>query len=285
MTQATSAKNLALKKLFDGRELLVIPGVYDGVSARLAQAHGFPAIYVGSYATAAAGYGIPDVGALSVTEMADYSARIASSVDIPIVADAEDGFGNPANLWRTVRAFEQAGVSAIHIEDHIFGKHLNTPHKYTPLPEMVEKIRAAVDARQDPNFQIIARTDVLWDDKDEAETVKRANAFAEAGADMVFVVGTAANLMAVRKDIKAKVMAVNLGPATLEEEKASGANVILYYGFGLYAAYQAVDQALKQLATDPKSRGNLPLLDDASEFEKFMDYSGFVERAKKYHML
>lgn len=285
MSLSVSEKHRKLQSLFRDQDFLVVPGVYDGLSARLAEAHGFPAIYIGSYATAASGYGMPDVGALGLSEMADYSARIAEAVNIPVIADAEDGFGNPANLWRTVRAFEQAGVSAIHIEDHVFGKHLDTPHTYTPLPEMLERIRAAVDARQDENFQIIARTDVLWEDKDADEAVKRANAYAEAGADMVFVVGTPADLKAIRPRIQAKLMAVNLGQATLEEEKASGANVILYYGFGLYAAYQAVNEAFKKLATDPQSRGNLPLLDDAAEFESFMDYSGFVERAKKYNML
>ncbi|MFC3338369.1 isocitrate lyase/PEP mutase family protein [Paracandidimonas soli] len=284
MTQSINKKNLALKNLIQERDFLVVPGIHDGLSARLAEAHGFPAIYVGSYATAASGYGIPDVGALSLTEMAEYSARIADAVSIPIIADAEDGFGNPANIWRTVRAFEQAGVSAIHIEDHAFGKHLNTPHKYTPLPEMIEKIKAALDARQDENFQIIARTDVLWDDKDEGEAIKRANAYAEAGADMVFVVGSTFDIKSVRSQIHAKLMTVNLGPTTLAEEKDSGANVILYYGFSLYAAYQAVNASLKQLASDPESRGNLSLLDDASEFETFMDYSGFAERARKYNM-
>ena len=168
-------------------DLIQAPGVYDGIMARLVQRAGFKAAYMTGAGTAISN-GLPDYGLMTMTEMVANAARIAQAADIAVIADADTGFGNELNVTRAVREYERAGVVAIHIEDQGFPKkcgHLDDK-EIVPLPEFTAKIRAAVAARQDPDFKIIARTDarapVGFD-----EAVKRANAAMAAGADIAFV--------------------------------------------------------------------------------------------------
>lgn len=176
-----------LRALLALPEMVVAPGAYDGITARLVEQAGFPAVYMtGAGASAARGY--PDYGLLTLTEMAENAGVLARSVSIPVIADADTGYGNELNVTRTVREFEARGAAAIHIEDQVSPKrcgHLDGK-QVIAADEFVSKIRAAVAARRDPDFVIIARTDsraVL--DLDEA--VSRANAALAAGADMAFV--------------------------------------------------------------------------------------------------
>src|ERR1700693_2197557 len=174
-----------LRALLASGKTLVVPGAYDPMSAKLVERAGFPAVYIGSYATAAAGFGMPDVGFGTREEMAPHAKRIADAVNMPVIADGENGWNNAANIWRTVRSFEQAGVCGIHIEDHEFGKHAAVPQVLLSCDQMVQKIRAAPDARADSDFLIIARTDAAWAFNDVEDAIKRVNAFNDAGADLV----------------------------------------------------------------------------------------------------
>ena len=181
-----------LRELLRAPGIIVAPGAYDAVSARLVERAGFPAVYIGSYATAASRLGLPDAGLVSMREMVDHAAAVVGAVQgIPVIADAENGFGSAVTLWRTVNEFERAGVAGIHLEDHVFGKHLPVTGRVLSKAEMVEKVRAAVEARRDPDFVIIARTDAGWlrgaGGLDEA--VDRCLAYGAAGADMVFPAG------------------------------------------------------------------------------------------------
>ncbi|HVJ50521.1 isocitrate lyase/PEP mutase family protein [Desulfitobacterium sp.] len=274
-----------LKRMMNENEFMAVPGVYDALSAQLAQQAGFPVLYVGSYATAASAFGLADVGAVTMSEMANHAGRIAQAVKVPVIADAENGFYQAANIWRTVQSFEQAGVAGIHIEDHEFGKHLNAPQVFLPKEQMSEKIRAAVEAKKNPNFSIIARTDTFWAMRDEKEAVERVNAYAEAGADMVFLAGaTPADLKKFRKDINSKVVITDSSGYTAEDEKASGANLVLYYGFSLYAAYAGVKDALNKWKMNQSDKSMVPLLDQPEDFEKFIGFEEFVNRAKRYKM-
>ena len=140
--------------------------------------------YLGSYAISACRFGLGDIGLVTMTEMVQTAKTIVDATRlVPVICDAENGFNNAANIWRTVEEFEKAGVSGIHIEDHELGKHTNIPRVILPLDQMVQKVRAAVDAREDPNFIIIGRTDVARVSGDLDEIVRRANAFTDAGAD------------------------------------------------------------------------------------------------------
>jgi 2-methylisocitrate lyase-like PEP mutase family enzyme len=177
----------SLRPALDVGGLVVAPGVYDGLTARLAAQHGFPALYMTGAGTAAAG-GYPDYGLLTMSEMVANAARIAEAVDVPVIADADTGYGNELNVVRTVRAYAKAGVAALHIEDQAFPKrcgHLAGKEIVAP-EEWLGKIRAAVECRPDNDLVVIARTDARsvagFDD-----AVTRARAALDAGADMVFV--------------------------------------------------------------------------------------------------
>ena len=278
-----SEQRATLRELVNRGETLVVPGAYDSVSARLIERAGFPAVYIGSYATSASGFGLPDVGLLGMTEMVDHAKRVVEAVSTPVIADAENGFNNAANIWRTVRAFEQAGVSAIHIEDHDFGKHADVPQVILPLHQMLGKVRAALEARNDPNFLIIARTDVAWATNDLDEAVGRANAFSEVGADIVFLTGiTPQTLHETRGQIKGKVMVVDTLGFSVSDEERAGADVILYYGFTLYAAYAAVKSALARFMETKDQNQLSGILADAEEFERFIGYEDFAAKTKRY---
>lgn len=176
-----------LKQLLKRNKLLVAPGCFDGLSARLVQAAGFEAAYLSGGAVARS-MGIPDIGLVTMSESIERATQVASVITIPVIADADTGYGNAVNLWRTVREFERAGVAAIHIEDQITPKrcgHLDGKEVIS-LSEMAQKLQAALAARTDPDFCIIARTDARavngFDD-----AIERARAFTKIGVDAIFV--------------------------------------------------------------------------------------------------
>jgi 2-methylisocitrate lyase-like PEP mutase family enzyme len=178
----------ALRHLVEQKNGLVVPGAYDGVSARLVERAGFPAVYMTGYGTSASRLGLPDLGYAGLAEMSDHARNLAAAVAIPLIADADTGYGNALGVRRTVQAYEAAGVAALHIEDQVAPKrcgHLSG-HQVVPLAEFAGKIRAAVDARRDPDLMIIARTDAIsavgFD-----EALRRGEAAAKAGADVLFI--------------------------------------------------------------------------------------------------
>ena len=176
-----------LRALLRAPELIAAPGAQDALTAKLVEQAGFPAVYMTGAGTAAvAGY--PDFGLLSVTEMVANAVRLAGAVSVPVIADADTGYGNELNCFRAVRDYERAGVAGIHIEDQLFPKrcgHLDRK-EIVPREDWLAKLRAAVAARRDPDFLLIARTDARAVVGFE-EAVARANAALEAGADMAFV--------------------------------------------------------------------------------------------------
>src|SRR5213079_2364826 len=177
-----------LRRLVEQKAGVVIPGAYDGVSAKLVERAGFPAVYMTGYGTAASRLGLPDLGFAGLAEMADHARNIAAVVDIPLIADADTGYGNALNVRRTVQTYEAAGVAALHIEDQITPKrcgHLSG-HQVIPRGEFTGKVRAAVEARTDPDLLIIARTDAI-SAVDVDEALRRGEAAAKAGADVLFI--------------------------------------------------------------------------------------------------
>ena len=175
-----------LKQLLKRNKLLVAPGCFDGLSARLVQEAGFEAAYLSGGAVARS-MGIPDIGLVTMSESIERAVQVVSAIKIPIIADADTGYGNAINLVRSVREFERAGVAAIHIEDQITPKrcgHLDGKEVIS-LAEMELKLKAALAARTDPDFCIIARTDARGVNGFE-DAVKRANAFAKLGVDAIF---------------------------------------------------------------------------------------------------
>ncbi len=185
-----------LRELLTADRMLLAPFTYDGFTAKVAQEAGFDAVYMSGFGTSMS-KGLPDVGLLTQTEMVQNAAYIAAAVDVPVIADADTGYGNAINVRRTIREYERAGVAGVHVEDQVAPKKCGffDGKDVIPLDEAAAKVRAAVEARDDGDFVVIARTDALvvngWDD-----VANRCRAFVEAGADLVFVDGirTAADL-------------------------------------------------------------------------------------------
>jgi 2-methylisocitrate lyase-like PEP mutase family enzyme len=177
-----------LRELLARPEPLVAPGAYDALSARLVEQAGFDVVYMTGFGSTASLVGRPDVGLLTGTEMVDNARRLAAAVDVPVIADADTGYGNAINVVRTVQAYEQAGVAGIHIEDQVMPKKCGhmSGKAVIPADEMVGKLRAAVEARRDPEFLLIARTDAAAVEGLDA-ALDRARAYAAAGADVLFV--------------------------------------------------------------------------------------------------
>jgi 2-methylisocitrate lyase-like PEP mutase family enzyme len=176
-----------LRHLIAGGRIVVAPGAFDGLSARLVEAAGFPVVYAtgGGISRSA---GIPDMGLLGMTEVAERLTSIVEVISVPVIGDADTGYGNALNVRRTVRAFERAGVAGFHLEDQQFPKRCGhyDDKSVIPAAEMVQKLKAARDAAIDPDLVIIARTDALAVEGME-RTLDRARAYAEAGADVIFV--------------------------------------------------------------------------------------------------
>jgi methylisocitrate lyase len=273
-------RNAVLKKLFNENRTIVAPAAFDALSAKLVEEAGFDIVYIGSYGTAASAFGLADVGLLSLDELARHAKAVVRSVKVPVIADAEVGADEPANMWRAVQEFEEAGVSAIHIEDHAGGKHTDLPQQLIPLDKMLAKLRAAMAARKDPNFQIIARTDAIWATKDVEEARRRVRAFADIGVDMIFPCGAdLETTAAIRSEIGKKVAVIET-PTGPGFAAANGADLVIHYGFCLYAATKGMVTALKQYKNGFRSAEVLPLLEDEHAFEDRFGYKEFSERAR-----
>lgn len=272
-----------LRDLLATGRTFVAPGATDALSARLIEAAGFPLVYIGSYATAASRFGLADVGLLALPELVEQARTVADAVKVPVIADAEGGFNDAANIWRTVRAYERAGVAAIHIEDHAFGKHAAVPQRLRPREEAVARIKAALDARTDPKLLIIARTDAAWATKDPVEAVLRMRAFAEAGADLVFPTGMRPpEIAAVRDQVGCPIVAVDTPGYDFDDEEAAGIAIVLYYGLSVCVQYAAVKRALEALRT-ARSGDRVPgWREHVAELEQFLGYNEFEARVLKY---
>ena len=281
-TPTPAARRRALNDLLDAGRTVVVPGCHDALSAMLAAEAGFEVGYVGSYATAAADLGLPDVGALGLDDLVHRARRVADAVPVPVVADAEGGFHEPGNIWRTVRAFEDAGVAAIHIEDHAGGKHTDLPQTLIPLDAMLARLRAARDARRDPAFRIVARTDAVWATGDPAEALRRVRAFAQAGIDTVFPTGAPPDMIAAFKaEVPAHYVVIDGPNHPSFAGRESAASLVLYYGFSLFAAARAMTAALGRFRADPAADLD-DLFEPVDRFEARLGYAAFTERARRY---
>jgi 2-methylisocitrate lyase-like PEP mutase family enzyme len=248
MTGATG-----LRALLRGEAMVIAPGAYDGLTAKLVAQAGFPAVYMTGAGTSVS-HGYPDFGLLTMSEMVDNAARIVRAVDVPVIADADTGYGNELNVFRTVQEYQQRGVAAIHIEDQVSPKkcgHLDDK-EIVPRDDYVAKIRAAVAAKQG-DFLIIARTDArAVAGMDEA--VARANAALAAGADMAFVEApqTMDELAAVPKLVRGPcLLNVVRGGKTpeidLHRAQAMGYRLAIVPGLLLKAVIGACDEMLAEL--------------------------------------
>jgi 2-methylisocitrate lyase-like PEP mutase family enzyme len=253
MRNTTRLKELAAK-----RQALTVPGVANALFARVAEDVGFPVIYATGAGIANMHLGAPDIGLTTLTEVATAVAAMADAVSIPLIVDADTGFGNALNMVRTVRVLERAGAAGLQIEDQVFPKrcgHFAGKH-VVPADEMIQKIKAAVDSRKDQDLQIIARTDARAIEGLGA-AIERAHRFAEAGADMTFVEAplSLTELEQIAKELRVPQIAnIVHGGRTPDPGRAAlaqmGFSIVLYANAGLQAALRAATQVYSALKDD-----------------------------------
>lgn len=270
-----------LRALLSGERAVMAPGVVDPLFARLVARRGFEALYMTGAGTSAARLGMPDIGLLTLSEMADNAARIAAVTELPLIADADNGFGGPFNVRRTVQDYERAGVAAMHLEDQVLPKrcgHL-AGKQLVSTAEMVAKIKAAVDARRDPDFVLIARTDAIAVEGFEP-ALERAERYREAGADVLFVEAPGpAELPAINPRLKHPTL-YNMATSgktpflTRTEIEALGFKLIIYPNWLMLSAIRAAERALDTLAREETIASLAP---EVPSFQEFFDLVGMQE--------
>lgn len=243
------------RRLLEQPGIIMAPGAYDCLTAKLIETAGFPAIYMTGAGTSVARMGYPDLALTTMTEMLGNASQIASIVDIPVIADADTGYGGILNVRRTIRQYERSGVAALHLEDQEFPKrcgHLDDK-RVIPSEDMVQKIHAAVDARTDDDFTIIVRTDAIavtgWDD-----AMRRCEQYVEAGADVLFVeaLRTPEQIEQAGRELSVPLLYnyVETGKSPLlpaKELEKMGFKIVIYPASGLLSAMHAVQQTLATL--------------------------------------
>jgi len=272
-----------LRELLNSGQTIVAPGAFDPLAARLVEEAGFAAVYMTGFGTSAALLGRPDVGLLTMTEMADSAGRIAACVDIPVIADADTGYGNPLNVIRTVGAYEAAGVAGLHIEDQVAPKkcgHMDGK-QVIAAGEMAQKVRAAVDARSDPDFAIIARTDArAVEGLDSA--LDRARRYRDAGADALFIEAlvSEAEIEAAARAFPDVPLLFNWAeggktpPVSLERLTELGYRIVIFPIGTLLAATAAMRRILREIATAGTPAA---FLGELPTFGEFTDFIGLPE--------
>ena len=272
-----------LNELVRGRDPILAPGAYDALSARMIEQAGFPAVYMTGFGTSASLLGRPDVGLLTMSQMVDNARRIAQAVDVPVIADADTGYGNPLNVIRTVQEYELAGVSAIHIEDQVTPKkcgHMGNK-QVIPAAEMAEKIRAAVEARRSSDFLIIARTDArAAEGLDSA--LRRARAYQEAGADILFIEAPqneeeVAQIAGAFPDVPLLFNWAEGGktpPIPLGRLKELGYRIVIFPISALLATAKAIRAALAEIKNEGTPARIFP---DRTAFQEFNEMIGLGE--------
>lgn len=255
-----------LRERLGSGEILVVPGVYDALVARVFELAGFEALYTGGYAAAAANFALPDIGLVTQAEMTDHIGRIARAVGLPILSDADTGYGDLANVARTVREYERAGAAAVQIEDQTFPKRCGHMEgkKVIPRDEMAAKVRAALAARSDPDTVIVARTDAIAvTGLDDA--IDRMNAYAEAGADVIFpdAPRSVDELRAIARAVDAPLLA-NMSEHGKTPLLDAGALAGLGYAIALFpsAALFAAAQSAREVAEALRRDGTTAALLD-----------------------
>ncbi len=278
----TMRKTTMLRQMMTGKQIVVAPGAHDALTAKIIEQVGFSAVYMTGYGQAASHLGKPDVGLLTLTEMVARASNIVEAVNVPVIADADTGFGNAVNVMRTLREYEKAGVAAIQLEDQVAPKKCGhmTGRQVVPKEEMVGKIKAAVDVRTDPDLMIIARTDARTV-HGIGEALERAKAYEEAGADILFIESpeSVEEMKQITTSFKVPVLANMVeGGRTpflpVGELEQLGYDLVIFPTASTYL----VTKALTRLMTVLKETGTTAsLIPEMITFEEFNDLIGLTK--------
>ncbi len=279
----TAAGGPRLRALLVGSNPVLAPGAYDALSARLVERAGFPAVYMTGFGVSASLVGLPDAGLLTMTEMAEQARRLVDAVSVPVIADADTGYGNPINVIRTVQMYERAGVAAIHLEDQVAPKKCGHTEGKQVIPpeEMAEKVRAAVAARRSEDFLIIARTDARAIEGLDA-ALERARRYRKAGADILFVEApqSEAEIEAVAAALPDVPLLFNWAeggktpPMGFDRLRVLGFRLIIFPVSTLLAATRAISDVLAQI----RAAGTpISSLNHFTPFDEFLALIGFPD--------
>ena len=282
-----------LKSMLDQGRLVRMPCAYDGLSARIAQSVGFSAVAFSGNAVSASLLGLPDIGVMTLTENLEHAGRIARGLQIPMICDADTGYGGIMNVMRTVREFEAAGVAGIHIEDQVTPKRCGLLPQGIPVlsqAEACQKIKAAVHARTDKNFLIIARTDAKSMHGLE-DAAQRARVYAQAGADAVLVMGanTPDELRYVADVAQAPLVVVvqEAGPTTeLSNEmlESVGCVFALHAGVARYAVVKALQDAFAALHQDSHTRSVRDRMASFDDYNQILGMDDWLQLERQFGM-
>lgn len=275
-------KTTMLRQMMTGKQIVVAPGAHDALTAKIIEQVGFSAVYMTGYGQAASHLGKPDVGLLTLTEMVARASNIVEAVNVPVIADADTGFGNAVNVMRTLREYEKAGVAAIQLEDQVAPKKCGhmTGRQVVSKEEMVGKIKAAADVRTDPDLMIIARTDARTV-HGIGEALERAKAYEEAGADILFIESpeTVEEMKQITTSFKVPVLANMVeGGRTpflpVQDLQGLGYDLVIFPTASTYL----VTKALTRLMTVLKDTGTTAsLIPEMITFEEFNDLIGLTK--------
>jgi 2-methylisocitrate lyase-like PEP mutase family enzyme len=287
-------KTEQLRKLLEADDPLLMPGAFDALSGILIQRAGFKAIQATGFGIAASYLGKPDIGLLTFSEMLDQTRRIVQAVDIPVMADGDTGFGDVVNVIRTIREFETAGAAGINLEDQMFPKRCGHMEgkRVVPMGEMVGKIKAAADTRNDPDFIINARTDAIAVAGID-EAIRRGNAYAEAGADLIFVEAPQSleQIRRIANEVKAYV-SVNLfdgvkGGKTpvipIHELKKIGITRVSIPVGVVFAAVKGMEQYLQALSDHGTMPDRSDLVCTFDHWKEVIGLGAIRENEEKYY--
>jgi 2-methylisocitrate lyase-like PEP mutase family enzyme len=277
------------KALLRGGNIVVAPGAFDALSARLVEQAGFMAVYASGGAIARSA-GVPDLGLITPDEIAQRLAAMVEAVAVPVIADADTGYGNALTAQRAARAFERAGVAAFHIEDQVFPKkcgHYDNK-ALVPTAEMVQRLRAVRDALHDPDFTVIGRTDAIAVEGFEA-ALDRAAAYIEAGADMIFVEAptTETEIAEIARRLPGyKLINMFHGGKTpllpADRLQQLGYHVVIIPSDTQRAAIRAMQRVLAAIARDGSAAAVIEDLASFAEREAVVDTAGYLARDKRY---
>ncbi len=284
-------KTTRLKQLIHAPELLVMPGAFDPLSARIVQEAGFEAIQCSGFAISVTRLGLPDYSFLAMSDMVAATQNIVNAVDLPVMADGDTGFGNAVNAWYAVKAFERVGCAGVNIEDQVMPKRCGHLEGKTivPIDEAIAKITACADARVDPDFVINARTDALAVGGID-EVIRRGNAYLQAGATMIFIDGmTDKSLAQQAVDGIHGPVAINVveggkspGQFTFAEMQAIGLARVSLPGTLMLAAIQGMRDAIAAVKTNGFAGGPGARLADFSAQQSLVGFKEVFELEKRY---
>lgn len=279
-----------LREVLARPDILILPGAFDALSARLIQFAGFDAVYATGAGFSNAAFGFPDIGLVGMSEVVEHVARITDAVDIPVIVDADTGYGEVLQVRRTVRALERAGAAAIQLEDQVSPKrcgHFNG-QRIIAAPDMLSKIAAAVDSRRSDDLVIIARTDAR-SVHGLSDAVARAGAYAAAGADVIFVEAPRSKeeLLGLPRQIGVPLLANMVeggktAPATSLELHEAGYKIALFANAALRASMAAVAEVMRILHADGDTAAALPLMMTWQERQRLVGLEASQKLEERY---